>query len=100
MSKVQLRIPPSLASIVNKPAADWVTLEPEIREGATIGDLLANLATSHREFRQAVFDPQVRKVSDEILVVLNDSLVSLPDVAEAKLSDGDSVILLPVYSGG
>ncbi len=100
MGKVQLKIPPSLVSTINKQVVDWVILEPEIAEGATIGDLLAKMASGHVEFRQAIFDPGARRVSDEILVVLNDSLVPSPEAAEARLNDGDSVILLPVYSGG
>ena len=100
MAKVQLRIPPSLVSMVSKQATDWVTFEPEIGEGATIGDLLAKLAAGNQEFRKAVFDPARRRVNEEILVVLNDSLLPSLEVIQAKLSDGDSIMLLPVFSGG
>lgn len=98
--KIQLKIPPSLVSIIDKKAADWVTLEPEIGDGSTIGELLAKLAAEHREFRQAVYDPSAGRVNEEMMVVLNDSLLPPPDVTETKLREGDCIMLFPVYSGG
>ncbi len=100
MGRVQLKITPSLASIFNASDSDWLVLEPEIGEGATIGDLFANLASTYTDFRKVVFDTDKGKVSDQVIVVLNDSLVQFSNVTEARLNDGDSVILLPVYTGG
>ena len=100
MGKVRLRIPPWAASVWNAPASGWLTLEKEIGEGATIGDLLAALVYSYTDFRKVVFDPDTRKVSGQVMVILNDSLLQCPDVAKVELSNGDSVLLLPVYAGG
>ncbi len=100
MGKVQLKIPPWVASMLDAQSSDWLILEKEIGEEATIGSILADLAFSHTNFRKAVFNPDVGKVSDQVNVVLNNSLLQIPDVTEAKLNDGDIVLLLPVYSGG
>ncbi|MFC1864641.1 MoaD/ThiS family protein [Chloroflexota bacterium] len=100
MGKVRLKITPSLASIVNAKGSDWFILEKEIGEGTTIGDLFSDLAFHYADFRKVVFNPDSGQVSDEVLVVLNDSLLQVPDVTGVKLNDGDNVILLPVYSGG
>lgn len=100
MRRVQLKVPPSLASIFDRQRADWFILEKEIGEEATIGDLLADLAFSYADFRKAVFDPDTEKVSDEIMVIINDSLLQFRDVTEAKLNGGDTVTIIPVYSGG
>ncbi len=100
MGKVQLKIPPWVASMLGEQGPGWFTLEREIGEGATIGDLLVELASSYTDFRKVVFNPDIGKVSDQVVVILNDSLLQLPDVTEAKLNDGDSISLLPVYSGG
>ena len=86
--------------MLNEHGSGWFTLEKEIGKETTIGDLLADLAFSHTDFRKMVFNPDVGKVSDQVIVILNDSLLQLPDVTEAKLNDGDSISLLPVYSGG
>lgn len=100
VGKVRLKFPHSFVSILNTQDSDLLILEKELEEGATIGDLLADLASSYTDFRKAVFDPDIGKVSDQIMVILNDSLLQVPDATEAKLNDGDSIILLPVYSGG
>ena len=100
MGKVRLKITPSLASIVNVISSDWVIIEKEIGEGATIGDLLTGLALDYSDFREVVFNPDTRQVGEEVMIVLNDTLQQLSQVAEVKLNDGDTIILLPVYSGG
>jgi len=100
MRQVWLKIPPSLASIFDKRVFDWFIIEKEIGERATIGDLLTELALSYADFRKAVFDPDTKKVSDQVMVILNDSLLQFADVTEAKLNGGDTVIIIPVYSGG
>ncbi len=100
MSKVQLKFPASFASTLNAQGSDLVVLEQRIAEESTIGDLLAELASSYTDFAKVVFNPDTGKVSDQVNVVLNNSLLQSPEVAEAKLSDGDSIIILPVYAGG
>ncbi|MFC1966266.1 MoaD/ThiS family protein [Chloroflexota bacterium] len=100
MGKVQLKITPSLATILDKRGTDWLTFEKELREGATIGDLLADYIASYTDFHKVVLDPDTGKITDQINIVLNDGLIPLPDATKAKLVDGDIVILLPVYAGG
>ncbi len=100
MSKVQLKIPPFLASMLNAQSSDWLIIENEIEEGATIGDLLVDFACSHTGFRKVLFNPDAGEVSEQVLVILNGSLLQEPEVAETELNDGDSITLLPVYSGG
>lgn len=100
MAKVQLKFPASFASILDAKGSDLVVLEKKIGEDATIGDLLADLASSYSDFRKAVFNPDTGKISNQINVVLNNNLLQFPEVTEAKLNDGDSIIILPVYAGG
>ena len=100
MGKVQLKILPWVANMLNTPGSSWLILEKEIGAGATIGDLLADLASSYTDFRKVVFNPDTGKVNDQVMVILNGGLLQFPDVTEAKLADGDSIVLLPVYSGG
>ncbi len=100
MGKVRLKFPALFASMLDAQGSDLVILEKEIGEEATIGDLLADLAFSYTDFRKVVFNPDTGKVSDQVNVVLNNSLLQFPEVTEAKLNDGDSIIILPVYAGG
>ncbi len=100
MGKVRLKITPSLISAVNAQVSDWLILEEEVGEETTIGDLLASLGSSYADFRKAVFSSETGKVSDHVNIILNDTLLPFPEVTEAKLNNGDSIILLPVYTGG
>ena len=100
VDKVQLKFPASFAGTLNARGSDLVVLEKEIGEGATIGDILTDLALSYTDFGKAVFDPDTGKVSARINFVLNNNLLRLPEVTKAKLNDGDSIIILPVITGG
>ena len=100
MGKVQLKIPSWVGIILDENSSTWLNVDREIEEGATIYSLLADLAFSYPDFRKTVFNPDVGKVSDQVNVVLNDSLLQLSDVTEIKLNDGDSITILPMYTGG
>ena len=100
MGKVQLKVLPWIANMLNVQGPNWLTLEQEITEGATIGDLLADLASNYTAFRKVVFNPDKREISGQVMIIINGSLLQFPDMTEAKLSDGDNIILMPVYSGG
>jgi len=86
--------------MLNEQGSDMFILEKEVGEGTTIGDLLAELASSYADFRKAVLNPDTGKLSDQIMIILNNSLLQGPDVTEDKLIDVDSVILIPMYTGG
>lgn len=91
---------PWIASMLNKQSSGWFTLEKEIEEGTTIGDLLVELASNHAGFRKVVFNPDAGEVSDQVVVFLNDSHLQDSDIAKARLNDGDTITLLHVYTGG
>ena len=100
MGKVQLKIPPFFAYIMDPRASDWFILEKELGKETTLFDLLTDLARSNSEFREVVFNPDKRTVSDQINIILNKTLLNFPGEIDTKLNDGDVVTLLPVYSGG
>ena len=100
MGKVKLKITPWIARMMDISSADWLTLEKEIGEEATIGDLLVELASAHPEFRNAVFDPDVGIFENQVMIFLNETIQQISVVTDTRLNDGDSVMLLPVYPGG
>jgi sulfur carrier protein ThiS len=100
MGKVRIEISPSFAGVLNLHGSDWINIEKESRQWATIGDLLSDLAFGNNDFRKVVFDPITGKLSDEVMVALNGNLLQLSDVTEVKLKDGDNVVLLPMITQG
>jgi molybdopterin converting factor small subunit len=100
MGKVQLKIPPFFAYMMDPKASDWFVLEREIGKETTVGDLLTDLALSNSEFHTAVFNPDAGTLGDQINIVLNQNLLHFPREMDTKLNDGDVIVLLPVYAGG
>lgn len=100
MGKVQLKFPASFTNMLNVEGSDLVTVEKEIGEEATISEIFTGLAYSYTDFRKAVFDPDTGKVGDEVNIFLNKNLLQFPTGTETKLNNGDSILILPVYSGG
>ena len=100
MGKVQLKIPPFFAYIMDSSASDWFVVEREIGEETTVCGLLTDLALSNPGFREVVFNPDKGTISDQINIVLNQKLLNFPREMDTKLSDGDVITLLPMYSGG
>ena len=100
MIKVRLKITPSLASYFETTSSDWILLNKEVREGGSVQDLLGGLASEYKAFRESIFDPDLGRILQRIMIVLNDRLLQFPEMQETPLKDGDSVVLLPVYTGG
>ena len=100
MSKIQLKITPSLASVLNAEPSGWVSIEKELTKGVTMKDILAEIAPNFENFRNLVFDPATSEVNEEVTFFLNDKLLRFPGVLETVLQDGDSVMLALIFSGG
>ncbi|WP_328910395.1 MoaD/ThiS family protein [Streptomyces sp. NBC_00234] len=66
--------------------------------GATIADLLADLESRHTGIRERIVDGgELRRF---VNVYLNDEDVRFLDGIDTKLSDGDSITILPAVAGG
>ena len=100
MIKIRLKITPSLASYFDTASSDWILLEKEVREGGSVQELLGGLASEYKAFRESIFDPDLGQILQRVMIVFNDRLLQFPEMKETPLKEGDSVILLPVYTGG
>ncbi|MER5772286.1 MoaD family protein [Streptomyces sp. NPDC001985] len=66
--------------------------------GETIADLLTDLETRHSGIRERIVDgDQLRRF---VNVYLNDEDVRFLDGIATKLSDGDTITILPAVAGG
>jgi molybdopterin converting factor small subunit len=83
MEHIQIRITPSLTSAIDPRIADWLTLEKETPEEATVGTILKELGLKYPELGRMLFDREIA-----------------PDIAGIKLAGGDTIIILPTYTGG
>jgi molybdopterin converting factor small subunit len=100
MGRVKLVIRPWLSHVLDATGPEPLLLEKEIKEGATLGSFLKEIAASHPAFAEAVFDAEGKNLSGRISIVLNDHILGLGQDLEGYVKDGDTIMLLPTISGG
>jgi MoaD family protein len=75
--------------------------EVEIKDGATIDDLLRFLSEKYGEpFKKAVYESKGKDVKSNYIMTVNGYLLNQLNGVETKLRHGDHVTLLPIVSGG
>lgn len=68
-------------------------------DGATIGELLANLTTKYAGLKPHLYNEQ-GKLRSFVNVYLNDEDIRYLNKLETEVSEGDTVSLLPSVAGG
>jgi MoaD family protein len=75
--------------------------EIEIKDKASIGDLLVVLSEKYGEpFRKAIYESKGADVKSNYIITVNGYLLNQLKGVETKLKNGDHVTLLPIVSGG
>jgi molybdopterin converting factor small subunit len=70
-------------------------------KNATLYDLLSFLIERYDElFKNYVFDPENTGIKDDVLLNINGVPSNLLKGLKTKLSNGDKVNLMPLFSGG
>jgi molybdopterin synthase sulfur carrier subunit len=76
---------------------DEITLE----EGASLSDLLNKLASYFgKQFTQDIYEPGMKDVKTMFTVMVNGIVMGQLNGIDTKLKEGDSVILMPLMTGG
>jgi MoaD family protein len=73
----------------------------ELDEGASLSDLLNKLAGIHgAAFKKEVYEPGLNDVKTGFSVTINGVFIGQLGGLDAKLADGDNVMLMSLMSGG
>lgn len=73
----------------------------QMSKNATLYDLLSFLIERYDElFKNYVFDPENTGIKDDVLLNINGVPSNLLKGLKTKLSNGDKVNLMPLFSGG
>jgi len=84
-----------------KPALGLKAEQVELKDNASVLDLLNLLAEKHGEnFTTQVFEPKDSDLKPYYILAVNGLLTNQLNDMETKLKDGDRVIFMPVVSGG
>ena len=100
MGMVHFEASPSLAGVLDREGTGWITIDEEVGQDSTLGDLLRRFAYRYPNFRKGIFDPDIGELSTAVMIVLNGNILEFEDMTPVKIKDGDTVILLPVFAGG
>lgn len=100
MAKVQVRLPSHIAKLIDAKSSSWLAFEKDIGENTTVRTLLSSLASTYPGFRETMYNPDVGLVNEQVGVVLNDRLLTFEEISQIKLSDSDTILLIPLYFGG
>ena len=98
--QVQVKVLPWFSEILAPGQQTSVLHEEDLPVGSTLRILLARLAASHARFDQAIYDPQHDALRETVVITHNGRLVSPPASLGLVLQSGDTVALIPAYSGG
>ena len=75
-------------------------LEQEVESGATMRDLFKQLADQFPKLQGLIYDPDDGALTGQVSIIFNNRVLELAGGLDAKIQDGDSVVLLPAYAGG
>jgi MoaD family protein len=72
-----------------------------LKEAAALSDLLEKLAaTFGKPFNPEVYEPAKKEVKPTFMVMVNGVLIDQLNGLGTKLKDGDTIIVMPLMTGG
>jgi len=78
----------------------FYTFEKKVEAGTTLLKLFSDLARDYPEFKKLVFNPDSGKISDQVLLLMNQNLSRFEQVRTLSLNDKDAISLIPIIFGG
>ena len=99
MCTIRLEILPWLSRTLSGDDAARVVTQWNIADGATVRDVLDQFAAQHPPFAHNLYDDR-GQIAAHVSIIVNNRLYELSGGLETKLQPGDTVCLLPAFSGG
>ncbi|MFC1957440.1 MoaD/ThiS family protein [Chloroflexota bacterium] len=101
MSKVRLEVLPSLAETLGiEDTSDEAISELEDDGVRSVRELLNRLCVRYKRFGQMVFDVDTQELTGRVVIFFNGRSLELVNGLETRLSDGDTLTLVPLIEGG
>ena len=100
MVRVRLEVLPGLSEAFGGKESGPIIFDKETGDGATVGDVIRQLAAEHQTFGDIILDTKTDKPSGHVAIVLNDRLLEVLEGLDTNVKDGDIIKLLPVIAGG
>lgn len=100
MIMIRLEVLAGLSDAFGNKGSEPVIFDEEMKEGATVGDIIRKVATEHQTFSDVIIDIKTNQPSGQVTIVLNNQLIEALKSLNTKIKDGDIIRLFPVITGG
>ncbi len=100
MPTVTLEVVSWLAKALGSQESGRLVRHEEVQTGATVRDLFDRLASENQEFARYIYDQGRQSLTGHVTVIVNDRILDLLNGLDTEINDGDTVLLLPAFSGG
>ena len=101
MSKVRLEVLPSLAETLGIEETSEEAISDQENDGVrSVRELLNRLCVRYKRFGQMVFDIDAQELTGRVVIFFNGRSLELVNGLETRLSDGDTLTLVPLIEGG
>jgi molybdopterin converting factor small subunit len=97
---VRVEIVPWLTQHFGTAGAAHLILEEDVAGALSLGDFLTALAPKYPAIGTVILDLGARQLFEHVSVVHNDTVLGSAAVLEERIEAGDSLVLLPAFSGG
>lgn len=97
---VRVEIVPWLTEAFGHRGSSRLVLEEEVRGPTSLGDFLASVLTKYPAVGVAVLDRERGRLFEHVSVVRNGTALAADTALAEVLQAGDSLVLLPAFSGG
>ncbi len=98
--RVQIRILPWFSQVLVPGQRSSLLLEEELPPGALLRTLLHFLADRYARFEEIIYNPSDDALQATVVLTHNGRLISPSSALDLALQSGDSIALIPAYSGG
>ncbi len=98
--RVQVEILPWLSHRLSAQHLGRLTLTQDVSEGTTVRQVLEVIAAGDQLFRELIFPADTGQLAGYIMLLLNGRLIELAGGMEAEVRSGDTLRLIPGFSGG
>ena len=77
-----------------------IIFQEEIYSGISALDLFNRMALERKDFREFIFDPESQSFNFHVSVIINEKMVTAPELSKTQLTDGDRIVIIPLAGGG
>jgi len=98
--QIRVEIVPWLTELAGESHSRRLIIQEELGGEGTVREVLAGLGRRYPALGRVLLDAETGGVGGHVSIIVNDKLLDLAGGLEAKLKEGDTLVLLPAFQGG